>query len=373
MIGSQRFRRHLLFLFFGAIALHLLPAGGASEKDPAPSQNEQAPPASGTGQSELQISGAESTPSSNEEYRALLTDILRVLDDLILSGPPEGEVRAIYSMVRIAMNEDRVQLALGNEDLDRLQSVYFSADGSADQPGYLVIAPSYFELLSSQPSLALSLMVEAMGHAANFLRLGEEFGARYDEALDLYLFSMDALYLQTLFVDQYLASSYHLSPFEEYLLESLTVDNLSSVSLFFRGVDQDIVYSLLEQSQAVRQGRLSLNDFLRRVEELVALLSSQYQDLFSMPIAPSEPGTDDAEFLERSRYITTVSTGSYLKYGVWVINLLFSEMQPEIQGSESLSSSVRQLNESSAQLYQLFLDASYDVLPYRESFISNFF
>lgn len=389
MIPSRP-RAFLIFLFLVIFPAVLVAGGGRqdpSETEPAAESPESQPELPAAEEPEpAQEPAPQADPRSSDtdldthgELEGVLSDTLQVLDELILSGPRDSEVLGIYSQVRSAMNNGRIQVLFESDQIlsgaAALNSVYFSADGAEDAPGYLVVNGGYFQLVNSQPSLALSLLVEAMAHAANYLRLGTVFQDRYQQPVDRYLFSMDALYLQALFVDQYLAGVYSLSPFEEYLLEGLEVDRLASVSLYFRGIDQEIVYTLIEQTDAVREELLGLPDFIAQVVDLVDLIAEQHSQVFAPEEADSaaQEGTDDEEFLERSRYITTVSAGTYLKYGVWVINALLSDMQPEIQADPDLTAAVRNLNENSALLYQQFLKTAYDVVPFRDAFVGDFF
>jgi hypothetical protein len=313
---------------------------------------------------------------SYESMEESLATVFQVLDDLILSAGVEGPVLTVYSRVRLAINEERIRILFDDEDPGPLEtpeeffaSVFFAAEPGS--PAMLVVTRRFLELTQAQPSLAFSLLIEAMAYASQHIILGDQYLANFENPVEQFLYSMDALYLKALFVSQYLVGAYRLSAYEEYLLEGLEADNLASVALFFRGVDLDMIYGLLEQANAVRDSIVTLERFLDQLSQLVTLITEQHQNAFDQII--DQGIGDDREFLERSRYITTVSTGTYIKYGIWIVNDLLLDFQDQIQASPELTARVRDINQRSAQLYQRFIEAQYSVVPFRSRFIQGFF
>lgn len=326
-----------------------------------------------------------------QDPEARLTEIFTVLDELVLTADTRNEVRQIYTGVREAIQSGQISVVLGSADefadASILQSVYFTTDDemAAQGRGIIVVNPEILfhkdkvaengdaassgnGATATQPvsSLTLSLLMETVGYSSIFLQQGPAFLAGMNDPVVRYLTSMDALFLQARFVQLFLAGNYKLSPYDTYLVETLQVDSLSSVSMYFRGVDQDLVVAIIQQTEAVRSGDLELPTYLSQVAELVSLLGERYNAAFG-----SEPGTDGLD--ERVRYITTVTVGSYLKFGVQVINELLSELQPEITASAALTASVRSINQNSRTLFQAFQASAWDLQPFRAKFQSEFF
>lgn len=367
-------------LFMGALA-SLAAGGRRSEPEPPPPT-----PQSSQG-SELILPVPSRSPRDRNHSGELpvytydsmeesLSNVFQVLDDLILSAGVEGPVLMVYSRVRLGINEDRVRILFDDEDPGPLEtpeeffaSVFFAAEPGS--PTMIVVTRRFLELTQLQPSLAFALLIEAMAYASQSILLGDQYLSNFENPVEQFLYSMDALYLKALFVSQYLVGAYPLSAYEEYLLEGLEADNLASVALFFRGVDLDMIYGLLEQANGVRDEIITLERFLEQLSQLVDLITEQHQNAFAQS---AEQGLgDDQDFLERTRYITTVSTGTYIKYGIWIVNDLLLDLQNLIQASQELTEQVRNINTRSAQLYQRFIEAQYSVVPFRSRFIQSFF
>jgi len=376
-------KRVLIHFIFFIVSLGSLSAGGRrSEPDqpppPPPQSSQQADiilPAPARPTRDLGVSG-ELPVYSYDSMEESLANILQILDDLILSAGVDGPVLTIYSRVRLGINEERVRILFDDEDPGSLEtpeeffaSVFFAAEPGS--PTMIVVTRRFLELTQVQPSLAFALLIEAMAYASQSILLGDQYLSNFDNPVEQFLYSMDALYLKALFVSQYLVGAYRLSAYEEYLLEGLEADNLASVALFFRGVDLDMIYGLLEQANGVRDEIISLDRFLQQLSQLVDLITEQHKNAFSQT---AEQGVgDDQEFLDRTRYITTVSTGTFIKYGIWIVNDLLLDYQNLIQGSTGLTEQVRSINGRSAQLYQRFVEAQYSVVPFRSRFIQGFF
>ena len=342
---------------------------------PVPSQNNQSPDLL-PGLSRTDRQPGELPTYSYESMEESLATVFQVLDDLILSAGVDGPVLTVYSRVRLAINEERIQILFDDEDPGPLEtpeeffaSVFFAVEPGS--PAMLVVTRRFLELTQIQPSLAFTLLIEAMAYASQSMILGDQYLVNFENPVEQFLYSMDALYLKALFVSQYLVGAYPLSAYEEYLLEGLEADNLASVALFFRGVDLDMIYGLLEQANAVRDSIITLERFLDQLSQLVTLITDQHQNAFAQTI--DQGIGDDQEFLERTRYITTVSTGTYIKYGIWIVNDLLLDFQDQIQASPDLTARVRDINQRSAQLYQRFIEAQYSVVPFRSRFIQGFF
>jgi hypothetical protein len=278
------------------------------------------------------------------------------------------------------MNSGEIVVITRDEEIEYgpqvLSSVYFAVEEGS--PGYLVVSSGFFELTDEHPSLAFGLLVEAMGYASQYLLLGENFIRNFEHPVERYLYSMDALYLQALFTAQYLSGVYALSPYEEYLLEGLAADNLASVSLYFRGVDLEMVYGLLEQANAVRDQILGLSIFLEQIADLVNRIDTQHQEMFPGNSVDQSTrnfeGVGDDEILRaRTQYITTVTTGTYIKYGVQIINDLLTDLQAQVQADPALTGQVRAVNEDSARLYQRLVQTAHDVTRFRDFFVEDFF
>lgn len=328
------------------------------------------------------LGGAQATDGLQDDQQLgqRFSGLLRTIDDLLVTSQPgeEDEVRKMYQQVRPALRSRDILILFSRDQLegiDKLSSVYFSYH---ENQAYLVINPTLFDLSDRYPSLALSLVVEALVHVRNYLELGEQFQTSYSQPVERYLYSMDALYLQTLFISRYLAGGYSLSGYEEYLVQALEVDKLASASLFLRGVDQDIVYSLIEHNSLVRDNEITLAEYLTKIGDLLTRLQKNFQDsqaAYQELKADAESHVpdagDDLAFAARQRYITTVSTGTFLKYGVGVINQLLVSLQDRITAQETLGQAVDAINHQASVLYQEFSREQRDVSPYRRYFIND--
>jgi hypothetical protein len=251
-----------------------------------------------------------------------LQNLLQVLDQTIMQGPRDSPVYKSYQTVRNQMQAARIMFAADAKSTNAslLKGAYFSPNRNG--VSWVVVDPVLLKTARSRPSLALTLLMNAMVMAESFFEDPANFAGLYQDPVGSYLFSMDALYQQALFVRDFIKPHYpQVSDFETFLLDSLQYENMASSSMFILGVDQSIVYGLRGQDAELKSGRLLPEGYFKLVNNMAADVGKKLDRALELNAAPADGGTaDDREVRERTRYIAVISGLTLLKYGVGIMS-----------------------------------------------------
>lgn len=257
--------------------------------------------------------------SRQAEYRALLTS----LDQLIVQGSKESKVFQTYQTVRDQMLGGKLLFIVDGKssNTNLLQSTYFSPNPKGIS--WIVADPLLLDRAKTQPDLAMALILNAMVFSEGFFSDNAKFQLVFQDTLQSYLYSMDALYIQALFIRDYLKPHYpKLSDYNQFLSDTLDFENMSGASMFVLGVDQDVVYGLKHFEGQIRDRTLSPVDYLSKVGDMVTEIDTKLSKAIELGRANTKVATkDDTEVSERQRYMAVIATLTMLKYGVGIMNV----------------------------------------------------
>ena len=224
-----------------------------------------------------------------------------------------------------------------------------------------MVDPVLMRTAKIHPGLALTLLMNALVMADSFFSNPAHFASLYQDPVGSFLFSMDALYIQALFVRDYVQPNYpEIGGFERFLADSLAYENMASSAMFILGVDQDIVYGLKAMEADIRTKKLDGTTWLATIDSMVKEIDQKLDRAKELSLVAEDAGTaDDRELRNRTRYIAVISGLTMLKYGVGIMTsqiALFDKVQQERlrqryevfnQGLDILDAKIRGLTDPS--------------------------
>ncbi|MCU0846974.1 MAG: hypothetical protein MUD12_03725 [Spirochaetes bacterium] len=159
----------------------------------------------------------------------------------------KGQVRDAALLVFKKLKEGEISISI---DPGRPGNIYEGAAFScsiisAERRPLIIISPYLLKIHDSRPSIVYSILIHEFAHAYSFFRNRNDFISSQGNELEIYLYEMDAHFIEAMFIRDYLpGEKYMLTDFEKLLLESLNRDNLRFFSMFLKGTDMDVVYNL---------------------------------------------------------------------------------------------------------------------------------
>jgi hypothetical protein len=106
----------------------------------------------------------------------------------------------------------------------------------------LAFGLKYLDTYRPDSSIHYSILLHEYRHLYDYLRLGENYIDAHDDYKEDYWFELDAMRIETEFIKDYLADTFTLSKYEEYLSQSLENDHLNSASILFLKVSMDVFF-----------------------------------------------------------------------------------------------------------------------------------
>ena len=207
---------------------------------------------------------------SDEKKQNLLTEsnnIVRSLQTIVnKSSQSNPQVKNVINAMFKKMDNKELYI---NIDFKIGKNIYDGGNfaipiGSTDKP-HLSISPFLIELYKTQPSIVYSILVHEFTHAYSYFNDKEGFIKDQKNELELYLYEMDASYIEALFIRDYLVpQKMQLTKFENLLLQSNEEDELSTFSIIMRNTDKDLAYAMI----GIVTDKQDYNGKLRSIEEL---------------------------------------------------------------------------------------------------------
>ncbi len=222
--------------------------------------------------------GAESV-SSDQERERILRELIDELDR-IMSPPyekqPGNNVRDVYLAVKDRMVRGDVVWSVVSDGKTEVNAAFTPAhEGTKAR---IEVNQYLIDHAKKSPTLAMTMIMHEMKHARDYFTIGEPYKEYMKNPLEQFMYEMDALFIEALFVRDFLQPRYkNLTPFERYVLESLEKDNLASVAALFMAEDMDLIYSLYGLGKKLDAG-MSCTDYF--VE-----FSRSGKEVFEKPLA----------------------------------------------------------------------------------------
>jgi len=191
--------------------------------------------------------------------------IFKELDSILrYSGSKETVVNEIFSNVDQMIKDEKLLFAIMDKYPGPLYASSFYVD--EQNQAWIGIDKELIDMYPERKELVFSIIIHEYKHAYDYLTVENYVEHRNDEIED-YLYEMDALFVEALFIKYYLAENgYNLGNFERYLLASLDMDDLNSASTLFKKVDKGIIYSTYGMIIAVNEGNTTLYELLTKID-----------------------------------------------------------------------------------------------------------
>lgn len=188
---------------------------------------------------------------------------------------PGSEVRAVYLIVKEQMARGGLAFTIIDDGEKKVQAAFVPAQKGTKS--LIEVNGALIDIANSRPTLAMSMLMHEMKHARDYFTVGETYKEHMKNSLEEFMYEMDALFIEALFIRDYLAPRYKdLTAFEQYVLASLENDNLASVALVFMAVDMSLTYRFYGIGKELDSG-MSCKDYF-------AEFSRRGKPLFDLPI-----------------------------------------------------------------------------------------
>ncbi len=202
---------------------------------------------------------------------------LRILEEEIAElmdmQTDDNEVRRVYDLASGYLKDGSILLSIFyEEDNPETDAAYFrftvDRDSRPEQTELFFSGERLIEYEQNRAFLLCSFVNE-LKNIYDLYTQTETYISKRNNALEMYLYEMDAFRIEALFVRDFLIpGGITLGSFEQLLLESYDEDNLATISLFFKRTDMNLVYYMNRQVKAFDQDKISLEKYLQLMENL---------------------------------------------------------------------------------------------------------
>ena len=318
--------------------------------------------------------GDEANKTSGDDYQQSIITLLETFDGILSTAELENELTIFYQKVRPLLVKGQIQAEVDkgklSTNLERSQ-LRFDTQNSQIIISFHV---SILDGLESNPVSALSEFAGKLVFMDTFLQYGESIVEIYQNPLEYYLAQMDGAYLQTLFLRDFARPLYgeeRMGPYENYLLQGLAADDLSSMSLFVWGIDRDIIYSMLGLSTQLGEKEVSLEDYVHEVLQLGLEIQDNIEQSSRLFEESGEAEDADGEVARRSIYIAVTSANTYRSLGSVIFSNALNKVSSE-EEYEKLEGQILEIQQIYGQLEPLIQDLSDFRKNYQTQYFSDF-
>ena len=220
------------------------------------------------------------------DYITKLDQILSELDTLFKEAQSqEDSVSETYYFVTRLLKENKLSFEItDNYPWSLLSASGFFVDDQ--RKAWISIDRQLIEAYPVRKELIFSMLIHEYRHAYDYFTVDDYIEVTTENEIERYLYEMDALLVEALFVKYYLVENgYQIGNFEKYLLASLEADDLIGASSLYKQVDQYIIYSTYSMVIRVNEGEIPLAELLEKID---ADLEEVVNDLQKEDISPWE-------------------------------------------------------------------------------------
>ena len=322
-----------------------------------------------------EIPRAAETPAPDEtpdeDYQQSIITLLETFDGILITAELENELTLLYRKVRPLLSGGQIQVQVDKGDpgtnLERSQLRFDSSSSKI----IISLHVSILDDLESNPVPALSEFAGRLVFMDDFLQHGEDVVELYQNPLEYYLAQMDGIYLQTIFLRDFARPIYgeeQIGPYENYLLQGLAVDGLSSISLFAWGIDREIIYSMLGLSTQLGEKIVSLEGYVREVLQLGREIRDNLEQSRRLFEESGEVEGVDGEVARRGIYIAATSANTYRSLG----SIIFSNALNTVSSEEDYKELEEEILEIQ-QIYNFLEEFIQDLAVFRKDYQKQYF
>ncbi len=134
-----------------------------------------------------------------------------------------------------------------------------------DKPQIITLEEKLLRFYPENNSIIMMVIFHELSHAQNYYNDTEYYISISDNKLEKYLYEMDAIYLETLFIEECRIKKYNITGFEKFLLASLKDDNLGMASLVFLKKDNKLVWRLIGMIDRYKDGNWTIEELVSEI------------------------------------------------------------------------------------------------------------
>lgn len=196
-----------------------------------------------------------------------LDKILEAFDEVIRKDNGQNrQVLERYQLYKAKVRKKELRIVVDENLPENIFEgmVFYPRCPGVNKPG-IGISPYFITVYKRWPSIVYAALMHEIQHVYDYFNNMELFLISRENALEKYMFETDAVYMEGMFIRDFLkAQNFKLTGYESFLLFSMEQDNLSGFSSVAMGVDMDVTYDLVRISKEDRPKA----DKLKRVETM---------------------------------------------------------------------------------------------------------
>lgn len=178
-----------------------------------------------------------------------LTNIYNKLQQVIKSNSIKNKhIEPLAKLIDSKIREKKLLLVEGTPEKDKLimgAAKFIHTYNDMNESSYIVVNPKSLDLYEKQSSIVYSILINMLKGAYDYYTQNDRYLATQNNLIERKYYSADAIYIEALFIIDYLQTQkYHLTRFEEFLIRSFKNDNLGSFFATFYLTDLPFLHQL---------------------------------------------------------------------------------------------------------------------------------
>jgi hypothetical protein len=189
--------------------------------------------------------------------------ILTEMEDIVEKHNKNDIVYETFADVRLKSSTGRMHYSISmKDDCRKLGGGYFGISEEESVP-VISLCQEYLSPYPKHRTFVYCTLIHEMKHAHDYFVYGDLYIEASKNVLERYLFQIDALYVEALFIQNYLRPELpSLAPYEEFILNSLQHDDLQRASQILLRVDRDLIHTMIDLQEGYLGGETDLKEFL---------------------------------------------------------------------------------------------------------------
>ncbi|QQO09956.1 hypothetical protein [Breznakiella homolactica] len=297
-----------------------------------------------------------------EHYSLIINTILHNLDIIMAGSGYNKHVAETYSVASELIKNGTIALRIDPESATVLGGMSF--DFSADTgEAKLVFGLRYLDTFKNDSSIHYAILMHELRHLYDYTVQRDAFvsAKQANDEKEIYWYELDAIRIEAEFIKEYLSGEYTLSKFEQYLVNSLSNDNLGSISIFLQRESMEIFFSFNRWEEEYRKNNAEKDRLVRTIIDTGSRLLERYG-----AVDPSN---------EIAYYDAFIRLSTFRKYMFRFLRVsntdpkaTWESVFSQYPGIESLSEAILEIQNRDAEIHFQYLMS---VIDYWEADIQN--
>lgn len=259
------------------------------------------------------------------KYSPIIESIFTEIEGLINNTSDSDILRQTFTISHNAILSGSIPIRLDNKEISILSgaSLNIFVNGSAA----LSISPKLLDLYPQKKSIVFSIIMHELKHIHDFLTKNKAYMGSKEDIKESLWYELDAMYIESIFIEKCLSPNMELTRFETYFLKSWQQDKMNSITLFLKNESRRIFFIFVQLEDDYNNNEYSRQEVYHELIKLGDSLLLNHTDKIS-----------EYKFENYTNYIEINTYYNFLKRLINVIEYgklltwadIFSEY-PEIQ------------------------------------------